>query len=70
MLGVVGREMVGTIEGRGGAHVKVVGLHRMEHIIHRFGRRNTYWSRWETRIFIGIVGRIDLEVLIEDATQG
>ena len=64
-----GREDMRIVEGRVGAHKQVIGLRRIEHHIEGRGSRTTNRSRRKTRILIGVVRRIQLEVRIEHTAQ-
>ena len=63
------REDMGIIQFGAGAHIEIVGFRGIEHHIERLGSRAADRSGRQTGILIGIIGRIDVEMAIEDALE-
>ena len=69
MIAVRRREDVGVIEGRVGAHEQVVRFGRIEYHVECLGSRTAYRSGRQTRVFIGVVRRIDSQMAVKNTSE-
>ena len=60
---------MGSIEIRTCAEEQVVSSLRIEDCVHGILSRNTDWSRRQSIIHVGIIWRLDLEMILQDSVQ-
>ena len=70
MLGGSHGKIMGAGEIFLGTHIQIIVLGRIKYGFEsrHGGYADGAW--WKSLIYIGIIGRVDSEVLVEDATQG
>ena len=60
---------MGVIQFRAGAHEEIIRLGCIEDHIDGLGSRTTDGSGWQTGMLIGVIGRINRQMAIEDALE-
>ena len=69
MLGKGGGKVMTSGKILLGTHIQVVMFHVVQHGIQSFDSRDAERPRRQSRVFIGIIGRIDLQMFEKDTLE-